>query len=47
MTSLTARRFIPIVPALPNGLRDVFAAAQVPSPLPDARQRGIFAIYIA
>ncbi|KAL9716019.1 copper-binding transcription factor [Leucoagaricus gongylophorus] len=38
-TTSKSRRFIPIVPALPNGLRDVFAAAQVPSPLPDARQR--------
>lgn len=34
------RRFIPIVPALPNGLRDVLAASQVQDPLPaDTRQR--------
>lgn len=47
MAAPTARRFIPIVPALPNGLRDVLAASQVRSSLPaDARQRGIFAIYI-
>ncbi|KAJ3576272.1 hypothetical protein NP233_g534 [Leucocoprinus birnbaumii] len=39
-TTSKSRRFIPIVPALPNGLRDVFASSQVPTSLPpDARQR--------
>ncbi|KAF9454936.1 hypothetical protein P691DRAFT_4125 [Macrolepiota fuliginosa MF-IS2] len=47
-TTSKSRRFIPIVPALPNGLRDVLAASQVRTSLPaNARQRGIFAIYTA
>jgi len=35
-----SKRFIPIVPALPNGLQDILKASQIPSTLPaDARQR--------
>lgn len=39
-TTSKSRRFIPIVPALPNGLKDILAASQIRTSLPaDARQR--------
>lgn len=39
----SARRFIPIVPALPNGLRDALSASSSSTSLPpDSRQRGRF-----
>lgn len=39
-TTSKSRRYIPIVPALPNGLRDVFTSSQAPDSRPaDARQR--------
>ncbi|KAG5646866.1 hypothetical protein DXG03_001942 [Asterophora parasitica] len=40
------RRFIPITPALPNGLQDILKASQIPSALPaDARQRGMSRLF--
>ena len=42
LTRFIARRFIPIIPALPNGLKDVIAASQSSTSLPPySRQRGI------
>lgn len=39
-TGTKSKRFIPIVPALPNGLQDVLKASRISSSLPaDARQR--------
>ena len=41
LTRFTAR-FIPIIPALPNGLKDAIAASQSSTALPpDSRQRGM------
>jgi Copper fist DNA binding domain len=42
LTRFIARRFIPIIPALPNGLKDVMAASQSSTSLPPgSRQRGM------
>ena len=42
LTRSIARRFIPIIPALPNGLKDVISASQSLTTLPpDSRQRGM------
>ncbi|KAF8912894.1 hypothetical protein CPB84DRAFT_481471 [Gymnopilus junonius] len=41
------RRFIPIVPALPNGLRDVLSASSLTALPSDSRQRGVFCVLLA
>jgi hypothetical protein len=42
ITLLSEKRFIPIIPALPNGLKDVLQASRVSTALPaDSRNRGL------